>query len=67
MLSQSLTKHIVDSATLASVVTALVGAEDDLVRATGRTGEDWRRDWLRAIGAASLAGGPIPAVAPPGS
>jgi hypothetical protein len=58
VLAQSLTKHVVDSATLASVVRALVGgAEDDLVRATGRTDEDWRRDWLRAIGAGALAEG----------
>jgi hypothetical protein len=69
VLAQSLTKHIVDSATLASVVRALVGGgEDDLVRATGRTGEDWRRDWLRAIGAAPLAENPLMPAAPrPGS
>jgi hypothetical protein len=69
VLAQSLTKHVVDSATLASVVSALVGgAEDDLVRATGRTDEEWRRDWLRAIGAGPLAEGLLPGAAvPPGS
>jgi hypothetical protein len=56
VLSQSLTKHVVDAAGLATVVQALVsGGEDGLRQATGRTGEDWKREWLRAIGAPKLA------------
>lgn len=51
VLSQSLTKHVVDAAGLAAVVRALVsGREDGLLQATGRTDEDWKREWLRAIG-----------------
>ena len=50
VLSQSLTKHVVDAAGLAAVVRALVsGREDGLLQATGRTDEDWKREWLRAI------------------
>jgi hypothetical protein len=56
VLSQSLTKHVVDAAGLAAVVRALVGGgEDGLLKATGRTDEDWKREWLHAIGAPALA------------
>jgi hypothetical protein len=56
VLSQSLTKHVVDAAGLAAVVQALVGeGEDGLLRATGRTDGDWKREWLNAIGAPALA------------
>jgi hypothetical protein len=56
VLSQSLAKHVVDAAGLASVVRALAGGEPDGLRqATGRSDEDWKREWLRAIGAPALA------------
>jgi hypothetical protein len=56
VLSQSLTKHVVDAAGLAAVVQAVVGGgEDGLLRATGRADEDWKREWLHAIGASTLA------------
>ena len=56
VLSQSLTKHVVDAVGLATVVQALVsGGGDGLRQATGRTGENWKREWLRAIGAPKLA------------
>jgi len=59
VLSQSLTKHVVDRAGLTAVVEALVAGEDEgLLRATGRTEADWKREWLRAIGAARLASSP---------
>jgi hypothetical protein len=50
VLSQSLTKHVVDAAGLPAVVQALVvEGEDGLLRTTGRTDEDWKREWLHAI------------------
>jgi hypothetical protein len=51
VLSQSLTKHVVDVAGLAAVIRVLVGGDDDGLRqATGRSEDEWKREWLRAIG-----------------
>jgi hypothetical protein len=51
VLSHSLTKHIVEAVGLEAVVEALVsGRGDALVGATRRSGEDWKRDWLAALG-----------------
>lgn len=62
VLSQSLTKHVVDAAGLASVVRALAGGEPEGLRqATGRSDEEWKREWLRAIGAPALADGSLAA------
>lgn len=61
VLSQSLTKHVVDAAGLAAVVRSLVGGGEDglqsdgLRSATGRSDEEWKREWLHAIGASALA------------
>jgi hypothetical protein len=58
VLSHSLAKHVVDAAGLASVVRALAGGDPDGLRqATGRSDEDWKREWLRAIGAPATADG----------
>jgi hypothetical protein len=51
VLSQSLTKHLVETAGLEAVVKALVsGRNDALAAATKRSDEDWRRDWLAVVG-----------------
>ena len=51
VLSQSLTKHLVDRAGLEAVVKALVsGRNDALEAATRRSDEDWRREWLAVVG-----------------
>jgi hypothetical protein len=64
VLSQSLTKHVVDGVGLTSVVRALVGGEaDGLLAATGKADADWKAEWLRAIGAGSLARGSASGVA----
>ena len=51
VLSQSLTKHLVETVGLGAVVQALVSDRDDaLEAATSRSDEDWRREWLAVIG-----------------
>jgi hypothetical protein len=56
VLSQSLTKHVVDAAGLPTVVRALVGGADDgVLRTTGRSDEQWKLEWLRTIGDPALA------------
>ena len=54
VLSQSLTKFLADSASLDAVVRALVEGDAQAIgRLTPRSEDQWRREWLRAIGAAS--------------
>jgi hypothetical protein len=56
VLSQSLTKYIVDGAGLGAVVRALVeGSAAGAPMLGGRTDEEWKRDWMTAIKA-----GPAP-------
>jgi hypothetical protein len=51
VLSQSLTKHLVESVGLEAVVRILVSGRDDAFQsATRRSDEDWRREWLARIG-----------------
>lgn len=51
VLSQSLTKHLVESVGLEAVVRILVSGRDDAFQvATKRSDEDWRRDWLAVLG-----------------
>jgi hypothetical protein len=58
VLSQSLTKHVVDLVGLPPVVRGLVAGEDQgLLTSTGRTDDDWKKEWLRSIGATTLAEG----------
>jgi hypothetical protein len=58
VLSQSLTKHVVEGAGLTNVVRSLVGGErDGLLVPTGKSDADWKAEWLRAIGAGALASG----------
>jgi hypothetical protein len=54
VLSQSLAKFLVERLGLARVI-ALVSSRDpegDLARASGRTVESWKAEWLAAVGAA---------------
>lgn len=51
VLSQSLTKHLVESVGLEAVVRILVSGRDDAFQsATRRSDADWRREWLARIG-----------------
>jgi hypothetical protein len=58
VLSQSFVKYVVDGAGLAPLIRAAV--DDDplaaLASATGRSVDQWKRDWLAAI--ARTAGAP---------
>ena len=50
VLSQSLTKYVVDSAGLGAVVRGLVlGSAGDTFGPGGRSDADWKRDWMAAI------------------
>jgi len=52
VLSQSLTKHVVTSVGLGPVVGAASSGDPEALRKlTGRSGEAWKQDWLRSIGA----------------
>jgi hypothetical protein len=63
VLSQSLAKHVVDSAGLGPVVRALASAHKDALRgATGRSSEAWKREWLEAIGAPTTSRPVTPSV-----
>ena len=48
VLSQSLTKFLVDARSLDAVV-RLLTSDDDFVRVTGRSAYDWKADWLRSL------------------
>jgi hypothetical protein len=51
VLSHSLAKHMVERAGLPAVLRILASSEPEAVlRVTGRSGEDWRRGWLRSLG-----------------
>ncbi len=51
VLSQSLTKHLVESVGLEAVVRILVSGRDDAFQsATRRSDAEWRREWLARIG-----------------
>ena len=64
VLSQSLTKYLVDSAGLAAAVRTLIeGDANAVARLTGRPDDQWKRDWLIAIGASS--GALLPSTAQP--
>lgn len=55
VLSHSLTKHLVDRAGLEAVVRILCSGRGDAFAAlSGRSAEDWRREWLADLGEASL-------------
>jgi hypothetical protein len=66
VLSQSFTKYLVDSAGLDAVIRFLVSADSPaFTRASGRSCEHWKSDWLRTIGAQTA--GPPPRSGPPDS
>ena len=51
VLSQSLTKHLVESVGLEAVVRILVSGRDDAFQsATRRSDAEWRREWLATLG-----------------
>lgn len=54
VLSQSLTKHLVSSTGLGPVMESLLAPDKDgILRATGRSDAQWKKDWLFAIGASA--------------
>ena len=65
VLSQSLTKYLVDSAGLGAVVRALVlGSAQGGLPLAGRSDDDWKRDWMGALrngsaGAVAEEGQPV--------
>jgi hypothetical protein len=60
VLSQSLTRHLVDAVGLARVVPLVVagGQPEAFERETGRSEARWRAEWLEALGEGSLAAEP---------
>jgi hypothetical protein len=49
VLSQSLTRFLVDGRSLGAVVRLLTSGDDDFVRVTGRSAGEWKADWLRSL------------------
>lgn len=49
VLSQSLTKFIVDDRGLGAVVRLLTSSDEDFAALTGRTAEAWKAAWLRSL------------------
>ncbi|MFI5184432.1 MAG: hypothetical protein ACHQNV_08540 [Vicinamibacteria bacterium] len=49
VLSQSLTKFLVEGRSLDAVVRLLTSSDGDFLGATGRSVEEWKADWLRSL------------------
>jgi len=66
VLAQSLTKYIVDAVGIDALVRLVVegGGPSAFASLTGRSEEQWRREWLDALGQPALADEPPPAVSP---